>query len=139
MSPKRKPPKHFVSASYARSKWAIAQVEKLLKQQNYAIILKEEDYGPDIKAIKDSVIELYEVETKTQYTWTNEHDFPFTTVSFLARKEKWKDLGFWYILVCTETKACIKCHSSVIFQEKFKEEQNQFKREIGQGYFLSSS
>jgi hypothetical protein len=117
----RKTPKEFVPASYSRSNaWAIEQVEKLLKHQGYAILPKSEDYGPDIKAEKDSIIELYEVETKTGYAFNNQEDFRFSTVSFLARKEKWKDLGFWYVIICRETSAYIKCHSSIIFQDKFR-------------------
>ncbi len=97
------------------------RVEKHLKRQGYTIIPKSEDYGPDIKAEKDSIVEFYEVETKTGYTFSSQEDFRFPTVSFLARKEKWKDTGFWYIIVCRETSACIKCHSDVIFQDKFRE------------------
>lgn len=122
MAKDRKAPQKFVRASYSRSNaWAIEVVKEFLLSQSYNIHSKQEDYGPDIKAEKNSVIEYFEVETKTNYTFTNQENFKFPTVSFLARKEKWKDIGFWYVIVCRETRACIKCHSSVIYQEQFKE------------------
>lgn len=122
MAAKIKTPKDFIPASYSRSNtWAIKQVENLLKHQGYAITPKDEDYSLDIIAVKNSIEEFYEVETKTNRPFTNQHDFPFDTVSFLARKEKWKATGFWYVIVCRETCAYIKCHSSLIFQDKFRE------------------
>jgi hypothetical protein len=42
-------------------------------------------------------------------------------VSFLARKKKWAEIGFWYIIVCRETLAYVKCHSQTIYQDKFQE------------------
>lgn len=137
MAPERKLPQKFVPASYERSNaWAIERVQKYLIQQGHTILPKEEDYGLDIKAIKDSTTEFYEVETKTDYTFTHEGDFKFDTVSFLARKQKWKDIGFWYMIVCRETCACIKCNSSIIFQEKFKQQiKINSKERFGQDEF----
>jgi len=121
MSRSRKAPQKFVPASYTRSNaWGIEQVQKLLTQHGYTILAKYEDYGLDIKAEKDSIIEFYEVETRTKRPFTNQHDFQFDTVSFLARKEKWKDIGFWYVIVCRETSAFIKCHSSVVFRNRLR-------------------
>jgi hypothetical protein len=71
--------------------------------------------------IKNGITEFYEVERKTDYPFNSASDFPFDTVHFLARKEKWADAGFWYVLICPSTLAYVKCHSSVIYKEgKFK-------------------
>ena len=83
-----------------------------------------EDYELDLKVIKNDLTEYYECETKTGYKFTSQSDFRFSTVSFLARKKKWAKIGFWYIIVCRETLAYVKCHSDTIFQEKYLEQLN---------------
>jgi hypothetical protein len=119
----RKIPYKFVKNSYDRSdQWAITKVKEHLIQNGYEIINKiTEDYDLDIKAVKDEVVDYFECETKTGYSFTGRDDFRFQTVSFLARKRKWADVGFWYLIVCRETLAYVKCHSTVIFQDKFLE------------------
>jgi hypothetical protein len=119
----RKAPQKFVKKSYDRSDdWAVSKVKEHLSNNGYTVIPKEsEDYELDIKAVKNAVTEYYECETKTGYTFTSERDFRFSTLSFLARKKKWADIGFWYIIVCRETLAYAKCHSNVIFQDKYME------------------
>jgi hypothetical protein len=120
----RKIPYKFVKQSYDRSdQWAIAKVKEHLVKNGYEIVEKgAEDYDLDIKAVKDGLVEYYECETKTGYSFTGRDDFSFATVSFLARKKKWAEVGFWYLIVCRETLAYIKCHSAVIFQDKFIEQ-----------------
>ena len=119
----RKNPQKFVPKSYNRSDdWAISKVKEHLINNGYTVIPKEtEDYSLDIKAVKNGLVEYYECETKTGYTFTGKQDFKFSTVSFLARKRKWAETGFWYIIVCRETLAYVKCHSSVIFKEEYLE------------------
>ena len=63
----------------------------------------------------------WEVEMKSKRPWTCKKDFPFPSLSFLQRKEKWKDTPFWYVIICKETKAAIFCKSDIIFNEKYKE------------------
>jgi len=103
--------------------WGIDKITNLLLNRGCTIIPKEsEDYGLDIKCINlFGAIEYWEVETKAGYSWTTKKDFRFPTVSFLARKEKWAYIGFWYIIICRETLAYVKCHSSIIFNPEYKE------------------
>jgi hypothetical protein len=58
---------------------------------------------------------------KSKRPWTSREDFPFPSVSFLSRKEKWKEHHFWYVIICKETKAAIFCNSDIIFKENYKQ------------------
>lgn len=78
-------------------------------------------YGIDIITEKDGKIYYWEVEMKSKRPWTCKEDFPFDSVSFLQRKEKWKDTPFWYVIICKETKAAIICSSNIIFNKNYKE------------------
>jgi len=116
----KKQPKAFVKESYNRSNdWGINKIKEYLISAGYKIQEKEkEDYKVDITAEKNGKDHYFEVETKTGYPFTGKSDFKFETVSFLARKKKWADIGFWYIIVCKETNAFVMCNSQVIYQEK---------------------
>lgn len=120
----KKEPYRFVKKSYDRSdQWAISKVKEHLINNGYSIPEKGmEDYGLDIKAIKEGVVHYFECETKTGYPFTGADDFKFSTVSFLARKKKWAPVGFWYVIVCRETLAYVKCHSEIIYRDEFLEE-----------------
>ena len=111
----------FLQGSYDKNdEWGKSKVKQYLLDNGYFIESKiSEDYGLDIKAEKNGKIEYFEAEVKTGYPFTCQEDFRYDTVSFLARKSKWSNLGFWYFIVCRETSAFVKCHSSVIFQDKF--------------------
>lgn len=119
-------PSKFNKTSYDLSdQWAISRVTKWLIQNEYTIIPKEkEDYWIDITAEKNGIREFYECETKAGYPFTCMEDFKFDTVSFLARKEKWKDVGFYYFIICRETEAYVYCHSSIIFRDQYREKIN---------------
>lgn len=71
----------------------------------------------------------WEVEMKSRRPWTTREDFPFESVSFLQRKEKWKETPFWYVIICKETNAAIFCKSSIIFNEKYKEKVRIFTQD----------
>lgn len=78
-------------------------------------------YGIDIITEKDGKDYLWEVEMKSKRPWTSKEDFQFDSVSFLSRKEKWKDASYWYVIICKETNAAVFCHSTIIFKEKYKQ------------------
>jgi hypothetical protein len=62
--------------------------------------------------------------------------FPFPTVSFLARKKKWKDIGFWYIIVCKETNYALVANSNDIFKDEYLETLNiNTEERQGKDYF----
>ena len=114
----------FVQESYdTNDAYGKAVVTKWLKTQDWVKeIIDEEDYGVDLEVIDNKGrSHLFEAEVKGNYPWTDKDSFPFDTVSFLGRKEKWKDKGFYYVLVCAETQALCIAHSSEIFDEKFRE------------------
>ena len=83
----------------------------------------KEDYGVDI-TIKDHNGDehSFEAEVKTNYPWTDMNSFKFNTVSFLGRKKKWEEKGFYYALICKETKAICIAHSSTIYKKEHREE-----------------
>lgn len=92
-----------------------------LRSKGHNISVNCDKYAVDLVSTMNEKDYLWEVEIKIKRPWTTKEDFPFPSVSFLGRKEKWKDTNFWYIIICNETHAAIFCHSSVIFREQYKE------------------
>ena len=112
----------FVESSYDRNNsFAIDIINKFLIDKGYTIVEKVEDYGIDIEATKDGKTHMFEAEVKTGRSFTTRDSFPFPTVSFLARKKKWKDIGFWYIIVCKETNYALVANSNDIFKDEYLE------------------
>lgn len=109
----------FVQESYDKNdNWAKERVAKLLESKGYEVEIDEvEDYGIDLTAKKNGKTIYVEAEVKHRYKWTNKEDFKFDTVSFLGRKIKWADKGFWYCIVCAETEAIVCCHSDRIYRD----------------------
>jgi hypothetical protein len=92
-----------------------------LRSKSHNISVNRDKYAVDLVSTLNEKDYLWEVEIKIKRPWTTKKDFPFPSVSFLSRKEKWKDTDFWYVIICKETNAAIFCHSTVIFQEQYKE------------------
>lgn len=116
-------PSNFVPKAYKRdNQFAINILHNYLKGKGYTIIDKDEDFGLDIMVEKDGEQLLFEAEVKTGRPFTTKSTFPFPTVSFLARKDKWVDTPFWYGIVCRETNYAVFAHSSVIFNDEYKEQ-----------------
>lgn len=100
-------------------------IQWLEKQYWVTEVSSTEDYGVDINITDNNGYQWgFEAEVKTNYPWTNADNFKFDTVSFLGRKKKWKDQGFYYALICKETTAMCIAHSSVIYKEEYREELN---------------
>lgn len=93
-----------------------------LYKKGYEILPKtfDEDFGVDIHAKFEGKEYHFEVEMKDKYNFTDEDTFPFDTISFLGRKEKWKDKNFFYCIISKPTKAAIFSHSSLIYRKKYK-------------------
>jgi hypothetical protein len=81
----------------------------------------DEDFGVDILTELNGKEYKFEVEMKDRYHFTSELDFPFETVSFLGRKEKWKDENFEYCIIGKDTKAAIFCNSNVIYNKDYRQ------------------
>ncbi len=92
-----------------------------LRPKGHIISENCDKYGVDLVSVRDGKVYVWEVEMKARRPWTNREDFPFPSVSFLSRKEKWKDQHFWYVIICKETSAAIFCNSDIIFEENYKE------------------
>lgn len=90
-----------------------------LEKKGHIISQNRDKYGIDLFSEKDGKTYNWEVEMKSRRPWTSMLDFPFDSVSFLKRKSKWDN--FWYVIICRETRAAIVCHSSVIFDDDYKE------------------
>jgi hypothetical protein len=116
----------FVQEAYDdENDWSIEHFSQVLKMRGYELVDKpKEDYRVDITAIKDGKESYYEVEVKKNYPFTTEEDFKFPTVSFLARKKKWADVGFWYVIICKETLSMLMCHSDEIFKDEYRVHKN---------------
>jgi hypothetical protein len=92
-----------------------------LRSKGHNISENSDKYAVDLVSDKNGKSYYWEVEMKSQRPWTNREDFPFLSVSFLSRKEKWKEQHFWYVIICKETKAAIFCNSDIIFNENYKQ------------------
>lgn len=103
--------------------WGKQVVKEYLGERGHIIVPNPDRYGIDLYSDKDGKLYRWEVEVKTAVHWTNEEDFPYNTVSFLGRKEKWKEFGFYYCIVCSKSRAILMCHSDVIFRDVFKVEK----------------
>ena len=116
----------FVKESYEEENdWSIQHFSRILQMREYEVINKpKEDYRVDITAFKDGKESYYEVEVKKGYPFTSEEDFKFPTVSFLARKKKWAEIGFWYVIICKETLSMVMCHSDEIFKDEYRVHRN---------------
>lgn len=100
---------------------SIKKVCNYLIKKGFSVPDKEEDYNIDIIAYKNNVQYRIEVEVRTKLNWNSEKDFPYSTVSFLGRKEKYsKSNIFWYFLVSNDINNFLFCRSDYIFQEQFK-------------------
>jgi len=110
--------------------WGKSIVARHIKALGLEVITPKDKYAIDMAARKRETNKIvrYEVEVKHGYPWTNRGDFPFPTVSFLARKAKYSTTEFWYCIVCKETQALIVAHSSVIFKPEHKVVKNVNKR-----------
>lgn len=118
-------PGAFVKESYlANNEKAINIFSSFLIKRGYEIIDKEEDYWIDIEATKENNTFLFEVEMKSRVRFTDKQSFPFDTVSFLARKEKWKSTPFWYCIICESTGFAVIANSDKIYKEKYRENVN---------------
>ena len=92
-----------------------------LESKCHNVSNNRDKYGIDLVSEKDGIEYKWEVEMKPKRPWTCKEDFAFKTVSFLNRKAKWKEDTFWYVIICTETKAALMCRSDIIFDEQYKE------------------
>lgn len=114
----------FVAESYADNDLIGKQLLIAYLVSKGHIIKEEtfdEDYGIDIVTEHNGQRYLFEVEMKDKYDFTDEETFPFETVSFLGRKEKWKNRKYFYCIISTKTKAAIFCDSDTIFNEEYKQ------------------
>ncbi len=116
----------FVMESYIENNdYAINIMKMFLLKHGYKIKEKlYEDYDIDILAEKNNKEFLFEVEIKTGYSFTTRESFRFNTVSFLARKEKWKNTQFYYVIICKETDYALVANSDKIFKNEYKENIN---------------
>jgi len=113
-------PSDFVKSSYEKNNdLAVKAVSIWLEKKGYSIVDKDEDYWIDIEAKKEGTTLLFEAEVKSNVVFTHRESFPFSTVSFLARKAKWKDTPFWYVILCPSTGYAVIAHSSWIFKNEY--------------------
>jgi hypothetical protein len=100
---------------------SIKKVSDYLIKEGFNVPHKEEDYDIDIIAYKNNIEYRIEVEVRTKLNWTSEKDYPYSTVSFLARKEKYCKPGvFWYFLVSNDINNFLFCRSDYIFNEQYQ-------------------
>lgn len=94
-----------------------------LCKHGHTVSENSDKYGIDLVSEINGKKYYWEVEIKNNVTWTDSSDFPYPTVSFLARKVKWKDKNFWYVIISGKKFSAIFAHSSKIFDEKYREQK----------------
>lgn len=100
---------------------SIKKVCDYLIKKDFSVPDKDEDYDIDIIAYKNNIEYRIEVEVRTKLNWTSEKDYPFDTVSFLGRKEKYsKPNMFWYFLVSNDINNFLFCRSDYIFNKQYQ-------------------
>jgi hypothetical protein len=100
---------------------SIKKVCDYLIKKDFTVPHKDEDYDIDIIAYKNNIEYRIEVEVRTKLNWTSEKDYPFDTVSFLGRKEKYsKPNMFWYFLVSNDINNFLFCRSDYIFNKQYQ-------------------
>ncbi len=106
----------------ANDDWGKQVVKRHLLRLGLEVLTPRDKYAIDLAARDKATnkVARYEVEVKHNYPWTSHQDFPFPTVSFLARKHKYTDREFWYCVVCRETEAIIVAKSTDIFKPENK-------------------
>lgn len=116
------PPSKFRRDSYNdNNQLGVDLITKYLTRRGFSVPARPEDYKVDIHAYKDGKTYFIEAEVRRGLNFTGPDTFPFSTVSFLARKKKYQlDQPFWYFLVCRETQYCLFANSEDIFQEQHK-------------------
>ena len=96
-----------------------------LEARGHEIIKDKEDYNHDLVTKKNGETLYFELEVKINYPFTSRATYPFTTVSFLGRKERLHLIKpFFYIILCYETGVFVSCHSTDIYKEKYRETIN---------------
>lgn len=102
--------------------YAKVMVKELLEDRGHTILTDTEDYGHDLVTLRGDKVYYFEVEVKVGYSFYGKGDYPFASVSFLARKLRLhKKQPFYYIIICKETGAIVYCHSSKIFKNDYKQ------------------
>ena len=114
----------FVQESYNENNLLAKQIlVAYLSNKNHVIKPEtfEENYGVDIVTEWNGKQYLFEVEMKHGYDFTSKENFPFKTVSFCGRKDKWKKLNYEYCIINKNNYAAIFCNSENIFKEEYRE------------------
>ena len=112
-----------VSAYNKWDDWGKQVVKDYLLNQGHIIVPNPDRYGVDLYSEKRGKLYRWVVEVKTAVRWTTKEDFPYDTVSFLGRKEKWTEFPFWYCIVCSQTKSILFAFSNVIYHKEFEVEK----------------
>jgi hypothetical protein len=94
---------------------------KYFQNYGYSIISEVENFEHDLIIEKEARKYFIEVEMKRSLLFTDSNSFKYDTVSFTSRKNKLHLLApFTYYIICPETEWAIYCHSSIIYQNKYK-------------------
>lgn len=95
-------------------------VKAYLLDHGHIIVPNPDRYGVDLYSDKNGKLYRWEVEVKTKIKWTSQQDYPYDTVSFLGRKEKWTEFPFWYCIVCAKTSEILFAYSQQIYHKEFE-------------------
>jgi preprotein translocase subunit SecD len=89
-----------------------------LTKKGYTVDLKEEDYGIDIVATKNTEESLFELEISS--VSFDKESFPHPEVNFLARKKKMIDKqgDYHYIIISSNHQFALTAKASDIFKEE---------------------
>ena len=116
--------REFSQKSYDENdEYAKKKITKFLINRGHLVIQDKENYNHDLITKKNGKIFFFEFEVKRNYPFFSKKDYKFDSVSFLGRKRRLHNImPYYYMILCYETDCVMFCHSSNIFNDKYKQE-----------------
>jgi hypothetical protein len=107
-------PKEFSQSLYDDNDDAKYQIIAWLEERGFMAWVNEDQYGIDVQALKMGKQYVFEVEVK--HNW-NQDGFPFDTVHFPLRKQKFAgEEGAWFVMLNADRTQALFVSGAVFMQ-----------------------
>jgi hypothetical protein len=88
-----------------------------LEKRGWKVNVNPDIYSIDLMAERNGEQMLVEVECKN-YDWTCQEDFPFKSVHFVSRKQKYANRPFYYFIVSKNQVGALYQTGDVIYKSR---------------------